>query len=127
MPHQNPRILLIEDEALIGTMVRLNLESEGYDTTWSRDGNPALEAAINDAYDVILLDINLPDGNGAEMLANARARGLKTPVIMLTAELDIDTKVTAFDAGADDYLAYPFVMRELLARVTAVLRRTTKA
>ncbi len=119
------RILLVEDDPLIGTMVRLNLEHEGFEVRWYKTGESALEVVEADRFDVILLDIGLPGMNGIDVARRIRKIGVNTPLLMLTARDDIDSKVHALDGGADDYLAKPFDMAELLARVRAHIRRST--
>jgi two-component system alkaline phosphatase synthesis response regulator PhoP len=118
------KILLIEDEELVGTMVRMNLESAGYEVRWSKDGLEALTLAQDNLFDLILLDIALPGKNGLEILADLRRRGLGTPVMMLTARSDVPTKVEALQLGADDYLPKPFDVAEMIARVNALVRRS---
>jgi len=120
------KLLLVEDEDLIGTMVRMNLEAEGYDVVWVKEGNEALEAAAKRRFDLILLDIGLAGtvSDGFEVLRSLRARGLGTPVLMLTARGEIGAKVEALHIGADDYLTKPFDIAELAARVRALVRRS---
>lgn len=119
------RILLVEDDPLIGTMVRLNLEHEGFEVRWHKNGEAALDALALDKSDLMLLDIGLPGMNGIELAKRIRRLGVNTPILMLTARDDVDSKVHALDYGADDYLAKPFDMAELLARVRAHIRRAT--
>lgn len=118
------RLLLVEDDQLIGTMVRLNLEQEGYEIVWQRTGESGLEAVQGGRYDLILLDIGLPGWTGIETARRIRKTGIGTPILILTARDDVQTKVSALDAGADDYLCKPFDMAELLARVRAQIRRS---
>ncbi len=118
------RLLLVEDDQLIGTMVRLNLSQEGYEITWHKNGEDALVALKASRYDLILLDIGLPGRSGIETARAARNYGVGTPILMLTARDDVQSKVNALDAGADDYLTKPFDMAELLARVRAQIRRS---
>jgi two-component system, OmpR family, alkaline phosphatase synthesis response regulator PhoP len=118
------KILLVEDEELVGTMVRLNLESAGYRVVWIRNGSEAAERAAAESFDLILLDIALPGLNGLSVLRGLRKSGLETPVMMLTARSDVPAKVEALDFGADDYLPKPFDVAELVARVNALLRRS---
>jgi len=118
------RALLVEDEQLVGTMVEMNLASDGFDVTWITDGEEALARALETSFDVILLDISLPGADGMRILQAIRAREINTPVLMLTARGDVATKVDAFDLGADDYLAKPFNVSELTARVRALVRRS---
>ena len=119
------RILLVEDDPLIGTMVRLNLEHEGFEVRWHKTAEAALENLAHDKSDLMLLDIGLPGMNGIDLAKKIRRQGVNTPILMLTARDDIDSKVHALDFGADDYLAKPFDMAELLARVRAHIRRST--
>lgn len=118
------RILLIEDEELVGTMVRMNLESADYEVRWSKNGLEALALAQTDPFDLILLDISLPGKSGLEILAEIRRSRVGTPVMMLTARSDVATKVEALQMGADDYLPKPFDVAELIARVHALVRRS---
>jgi two-component system, OmpR family, alkaline phosphatase synthesis response regulator PhoP len=118
------KILLVEDEELVGTMVRLNLESAGYRVAWIRNGSEAAERVVAETFDLILLDIALPGLNGLSVLQGLRKSGVETPVMMLTARSDVPTKVEALDFGADDYLPKPFDVAELVARVNALLRRS---
>ena len=118
------KILLVEDEELVGTMVRLNLESAGYRVVWIRNGTEAAERAASETFDIILLDIALPGMSGLSVLKGLRKGGVDVPVMMLTARSDVPTKVEALDFGADDYLPKPFDVEELLARVNALLRRS---
>jgi DNA-binding response OmpR family regulator len=117
------RLLLVEDDVLIGEMIRLNLQQEGYTVTWSRDGAEATPLVLAGDYDVLLLDVMLPGRLGYDIARDAREAGLTPPILMLTARGDTPSKVTGLDAGADDYLTKPFHMPELLARVRALLRR----
>ncbi|MGO9307678.1 MAG: response regulator transcription factor [Spirochaetia bacterium] len=118
------RILVVEDEDLVGTMVRLNLESAGYQVVWVRNGDEAAEQAAVEPFDLILLDISLPGMGGLSVLEKLRSLGVGTPIMMLTARADVPTKVRALDFGADDYLAKPFHVEEMLARVNALVRRS---
>lgn len=117
------RVLLVEDEQLVGTMIRMNLESAGYQVEWVRDGQQALEQLERERYDLMLLDIGLPRIDGLELLQYVRQQGLLVPVLMLTARDDVATKVRALEQGADDYLPKPFDVAELVARVGALIRR----
>ncbi len=118
------RVLLIEDEELVGTMIRMNLESAGYEVVWLRDGREAVERAATVTFDLILLDIALPGPDGLRVLADLRAGGIGTPVMMVTARSDVQTKVQALGIGADDYLPKPFDVGEMVARVHALVRRS---
>ena len=116
-------ILIIDDEPDLLEKLQTLLSSEHYTVTTAADGPAGLEKFWNGSYDLVLLDIMLPGMNGLEILAEIRAAGIKTPVLMLTAKGDIDDKVTGLNLGADDYLAKPFSVAELLARVRALIRR----
>lgn len=118
------RVLLVEDDPLIGTMVRLNLQQEGYEVDWQRTGELGQIAATSTGFDVILMDIGLPGQSGIDTARQVRAAGVGTPIVMLTAREDVQAKVQALDSGADDYLCKPFDMAELLARVRAQVRRS---
>lgn len=118
------RILLVEDDPLIGTMVRLNLEQDGYHVQSCRSADEARAAMAAHRFDAILLDLGLPDGSGIDLARRWRRDGVGTPILVLTARDDVDTKVQALDGGVDDYLCKPFDMPELLARVRAHIRRS---
>jgi DNA-binding response OmpR family regulator len=117
------RILLVEDERLIGTMVKINLEMEGYAVTWVEDGAGAAPLVAGGGFDLIVLDLMLPGRSGLDLISDARRSGVGTPILVLTAHADTDTKVDGLERGADDYLVKPFELAELLARVRALLRR----
>ncbi|KAB2923802.1 MAG: response regulator transcription factor [Bacteroidetes bacterium] len=119
-----PHILVIEDEPEMQRGLRDNLEFEGYDVEVIGDGRKGLDALINKRYDLVLLDVMLPGLSGFDLCKQARAAGIRTPVIMLTAKGEEVDKVLGLEFGADDYITKPFSLRELLARVKAVLRRT---
>jgi len=124
-----PRILIVEDEAPVVTLLRYNLEREGYDVDVAVDGEEALVSVDENPPDLILLDWMLPEVSGIEVARRLR-RGAKTksiPVIMLTARSEEADTVRGLEAGADDYLTKPFSPAELLARVRALLRRTRPA
>ncbi len=116
-------ILIIDDEPDLLEKLQVLLSSEHYAVTVAADGCEGLKKIWGDSYDLILLDIMLPGKNGLEVLAEIRGAGIQTPVLMLTAKGDIDDKVTGLNLGADDYLAKPFSVAELLARVRALIRR----
>ncbi len=118
------KILLVEDEELIGTMIKLNLTQEGFEVIWYREGNPAVRAARHELFDLILLDIMLPDSNGIDLARGLRKQGTGAPILMLTARDDVSSKVESLEAGADDYLIKPFDVRELIARARALIRRS---
>jgi len=120
----NGTVLLVEDEELVGTMVRMNLESAGYEVSWCRRGDVALDRAMTGRFDLILLDIGLAGLDGVEVLRQIRLRRVGTPVMMITARGDVPTKVQTLEMGADDYLPKPFDVSEMVARVNALVRRS---
>ena len=116
------RILIIEDEENLAKFVEMELKHEGYETDVELDGRAGLQAALNQDFDLILLDLILPELNGIEVAR--RVRELKnTPIIIMTARDSVIDRVSGFDHGADDYIVKPFAIEELLARVRALLRR----
>jgi DNA-binding response OmpR family regulator len=116
-------ILVIDDELELLEKLNSVLTSEHYTVETASDGREGLKKVWNDTYDLILLDIMLPGLNGLEVLSEIRAAGILTPVLMLTAKGDIKDKIAGLNLGADDYLAKPFSLGELLARIRALLRR----
>ncbi|WP_456436550.1 response regulator transcription factor [Thermovibrio ammonificans] len=119
------RVLLVEDDDSIGELVTYYLKNKGYDVEWVQDGLEARELLKSRKYDIIVLDLMLPGVNGLDLCREIRLRGINkdTPIIVLTAIGDEDTKVHGLEAGADDYVTKPFSIKELLARIEAVLRR----
>ena len=117
------KILIIEDEADLVKGLKLNLADEGYDVEWAADGGEGLRRALEEAPDLIILDIMLPGMNGLEVCRELRQKKTNIPVIMLTAKGDEVDKVVGLEIGADDYMTKPFSVRELLARIKAHLRR----
>lgn len=120
-------ILIVEDNPDLSERLRSLLEAENYTVDTSMDGEDALEKIWGESHDLILLDIMLPKLNGLEVLRTIRQEGLSTPVLMLTAKGDVVDKVQGLNLGADDYLAKPFSLSELLARIRALLRRGNEA
>ncbi|MCY9691891.1 MULTISPECIES: response regulator transcription factor [Paenibacillus] len=118
------KILVIEDEPTLARLLSYNLSQDGYDTKVVDHGGDGLQEALQQTYDLIILDIMLPGLNGFEVLAKLRQKGNSTPVIILTARNAEDEVVQGLKHGADDYITKPFGVAELLARVSAVLRRT---
>ena len=116
------RVLIVEDDSGIADFLQLELEHEGFEVLHAEDGRKALELFESGSPDIILLDIMLPKLNGLEVLRRIRKTS-RVPVIMLTARGDTLDKVSGLDSGADDYLAKPFEIEELLARMRAVMRR----
>ncbi|NLL99837.1 MAG: response regulator transcription factor [Treponema sp.] len=121
-----PKILIIEDEINIATFIKRELEHEGYKTEIATDGKVGFMAFENNSFDLILLDIMLPEINGIEVLRRIRKTS-SIPVILVTARTETLDKVYGLDSGADDYIAKPFAIEELLARIRALLRRTEKS
>ncbi len=117
------RILLIEDDPMIGQSLMRALNDAGMPGEWLRDGAAGELAIISGGYALILLDLGLPHRSGFDLLQEMRAREDRTPLLIITARDDIDDRVAGLDLGADDYLIKPFGLRELLARIRAVLRR----
>ena len=122
-PAAKPRVLIVEDDASIAAGLRLNLKHEGYVVVVESDGQLGLKRALEDAPDLVILDVMLPSMNGFEILRELRRRGSTSGVIMLTAKGLEEDKVMGLDLGADDYVQKPFGLSELIARVNAVLRR----
>ncbi len=121
------RLLIIEDELPMRTALCETLTAEGYKVRSAADGEAGLQRALTEEHDLILLDVMMPKLDGYALCQELRRRGRKTPVLMLTAKGQVDDRVSGLDAGADDYLVKPFSMRELLARVRALLRRAERA
>ena len=117
-------ILIIEDEYSLADAVAETLKSENYSFCIKTNGEDGEDEALTGTYDLILLDVMLPGKNGFEILKYLRKEKIKTPVIMLTAKSEIDDKLNGLEHGADDYITKPFSMRELVARIKAVLKRT---
>jgi len=117
------KILVVEDDRTLGQFVRRGLEEQRINVDLVADGNQGLERASHGEYDVIVLDLRLPGLSGVEVLRTLRDRGVGTPVLVLTAQDAVDSKVQAFRTGADDYVTKPFSFEELLARVEALGRR----
>jgi DNA-binding response OmpR family regulator len=121
------RILVVEDEERIAGFIKKGLEEESYAVDIASDGSSALDWVTGASYELILLDVMLPGLNGFEVCRILRERGVTTPILMLTARDEVDDRVTGLDAGADDYLPKPFAFKELLARIRALIRRSTSA
>jgi DNA-binding response OmpR family regulator len=120
------KILLVEDEVKIARFVELELQHEGYQVEQVHNGREGLETALNGNFDLIILDIMLPEINGLEILRRIRKK-LEVPVIMLTAKDETMDKVMGLDMGADDYITKPFAIEELLARIRVALKRKITA
>jgi two-component system, OmpR family, copper resistance phosphate regulon response regulator CusR len=117
------RALVVEDEPKVSDALRRGLHNEGFEVTLAHTLEGALRHLIDEAFDVILLDLMLPDGDGFDLLTTLRSRHVETPVLMLTARDAVEDRIAGLDRGADDYLVKPFAFEELLARVRALLRR----
>ncbi len=120
------KILIIEDEKDIRTFLKSNLEDSGFSVDCAETGEGGTFLALSNDYDLILLDLNLPDKNGLEVCRSLRLAGKETPIIILTVETETDNKVKLLNAGVDDYLTKPFSVSELIARIKALLRRPKK-
>ena len=118
------RILIVEDDDMIGESVVAGLESEDYAVDWVRDGNSALIALKTTPFSLVVLDLGLPGKDGLKVLQEMRARRMSTPVLVTTARDTVEDRIKGLDAGADDYLLKPYDLDELSARVRALLRRS---
>jgi two-component system response regulator MprA len=118
------RVLVVDDEMAVRTSLHRALNLERYAVDLAQDGDEALERIAAMRYDAVVLDVSMPTLDGLEACRRMRAAGDRTPVLMLTARDSVDDRVAGLDAGADDYLVKPFALRELQARLRALLRRT---
>lgn len=116
-------LLIVDDDDEIRELLEFDLAQSGYKVDTARDGYEGLEKAVNNFYDLVLLDVMMPKMNGFDMCKNLRKTKPKLPVLLLTAKGTIDDKTQGFDCGADDYLVKPFDIQEVLLRVRALLRR----
>ena len=117
------RLLVVEDEQKVAEALREGLEGERYDVAVERTGEDAFFRMTTESFDLILLDLGLPGRDGLQILTTLRSKGIKTPVLVLTARDTLQDRVAGLDSGADDYLVKPFAFAELLARIRALLRR----
>ncbi len=117
------KILIVEDEPNMRLGLKDNLEFEGYDVDIAEDGEVGLDKILNQNYDLVIMDVMMPGMSGFDVCKNVRKSGLATPIILLTAKGEEIDKVLGLELGADDYVTKPFSLRELLARVKAILRR----
>lgn len=117
------RLLLVEDEKRMAQALCEILRLEKYEVDHYANGQDGLAAIESNIYDIVILDVMLPGMNGYEVAKRARQKGIRTPILMLTAKAELDDKVTGLDSGADDYLTKPFMTKELLARLRALGRR----
>ena len=120
------KILLVEDEKRMAQALCQILHLENYEVDHCADGISGLEAIETDIYDIIILDVMLPKMNGFDIAKKTRQKGIRTPILMLTAKSELDDKVVGLDSGADDYLVKPFAFEELLARIRVMLRKHTE-
>ena len=118
------KVLLVEDEKRMAQALCEILRLEKYEVDCYEDGISGLEAVESNIYDIIILDVMLPGLDGFKIAKKARKKGIRTPILMLTAKGELDDKVTGLDSGADDYLTKPFMTKELLARLRALVRRS---
>lgn len=118
------RILLVEDNEDLGEAIEKRLRSAGHSVEWVRDGNDVVSAAEGDDFDAVALDLMLPNRDGISLIAELRRHKFNAPILVITARSEIDDKVSLLDLGADDYLVKPFDLRELEARLRALIRRT---
>ncbi len=121
------RILVIEDEVKIATLLKESLVAKRYVVDVCYDGEAGFNQALDETYDLVILDLGLPGMDGVEVCKRLRAEGFVAPILMLTARDAIESRVTGLDVGADDYLIKPFSLDELLARIRSLLRRTSNA
>ncbi|MHB1238718.1 MAG: response regulator [Gallionella sp.] len=117
------RLLVVEDDSMIGESIQRGLRNTGFAVDWVQDGEAAGLALGNGVYDMLILDLGLPRKGGLELLGEMRARGNDLPVLIVTARDAVDDKVAGLNSGADDYLVKPFDFNELNARVNAIIRR----
>lgn len=117
------RLLLVEDDELLGDGLSAGLKQNGYTVDWLKDGGSADQALQTEEFELIVLDLGLPKLSGIEVLQNFRGRGNTTPIIILTARESIEDRIKGLDSGADDYLIKPFDLDELCARLRALQRR----
>ena len=117
------RILLIEDDGLIGDGLKTGLSKLGFTVDWFTDGEDGFEALLQAPYDAVVLDLGLPGKDGLSILKEWRSRRRREPVLVLTARGDVDERIAGLDSGADDYLGKPFALAEVAARLKALIRR----
>ncbi len=120
------KILLVEDEAEIGDLIKTGLEKEEFSVDYCKDGDSGMEHAISNSYDAIVLDVMLPGKSGLEILKMVRAGQNNVPIIIITARGETEDRIEGLDLGADDYLPKPFFVEELIARLRAIWRRSSE-
>lgn len=121
------KVLIVEDEVKVANFISKGLEEEGYTVEVAYDGKKGIELIQGFTFDVVLLDLMIPEVDGLEVLKNIRARGIDTPVLIITAKSSKADVIKGLDTGSDDYLTKPFSFDELLARIRALLRRSRKS
>lgn len=121
------KILLLEDDLILGDTIFDILEAEGFETTWVKDGKIALEKSFVSSYDIFLFDVNVPFINGFELLKDLRQSGDLTPAIFITARIDIKSLSKGFEIGADDYIKKPFDLDELIIRINTQIKKSFKS
>ncbi|MDF2939916.1 MAG: qseB [Gammaproteobacteria bacterium] len=119
------RILLVEDDELLGDAITTGLKQDGHTIEWVKDGQTAEGVILRDQFDVVILDISLPKKSGLEVLRAVRQEKISTPILLLTARDSVDDRIKGLDSGADDYLTKPFNLNELTARLRAISRRSS--
>lgn len=120
------KILVIEDDRIVRTLVKHVLEKEGHEVSIAERGETGEEIALKEEFDIIILDLGLPDKSGLDVCKVLRENHISTPILILSAYQNTDTKITGLNTGADDYLTKPFDNKELLARIDAIMRRYKK-
>ena len=120
------KILLVEDEAEIGELIKTGLEKEEFSVDYCKDGDSGMEHAMSNSYDAIVLDVMLPGKSGLEILKMVRAGQNNVPIIIITARGETEDRIEGLDLGADDYLPKPFFVEELIARLRAIWRRSSE-
>ena len=120
---EKKRILIVDDDTEIRDLLEFDISSSGYFVDTARDGMEGLNKALNNKYDLILLDVMMPKMNGFDVCKNIRQAKINVPILMLTAKGTIGDKTSGFDSGADDYLVKPFDIQEVLLRIRVLLRR----
>jgi two-component system response regulator QseB len=119
-------LLLIEDDLDLGLALQQALKAEGLSSEWFRRSGDALQALASGAFDCVLLDLTLPDGDGMDLLARWRRSGITLPVVVITARAELDDRLAGLDGGADDFVVKPFATAELVSRIRAVCRRSVQ-
>jgi len=118
------RILLVEDDTLLGDAIQVGLRRDGFAVDWVHDGGAAVHALVSEEFAAVVLDIGLPRVSGMEVLTRTRAAGNRTPILILTAHDEVEQRIAGLDGGADDYVIKPIDLHELAARLRALVRRS---